>query len=129
MRLSFAVAAASSLVVASAALAGDAKPLSGPQLQKFVAGKTVVLHTSIGGVPITYSGNGTMSGAAKSMAMYAGRERDKGRWRVLGDQICQKWDVWLEGKSYCFTFRLDGRTVHWRGLDGRSGTATIASTN
>ena len=120
------VAAAASVSVAGAAGA-ERGVLSGDGLRAMVAGKTVVLNTPVGGIPISYGANGTMTGRARNMALYTGQERDKGNWWVKSDQICQQWDKWLDGRAWCFTFRLDGRTVHWRRNDGTTGTATIAS--
>lgn len=101
--------------------------LTGEGLRKALAGKTVVLHTSVGSIPINYQLNGTMTGQARSMPIYVGPDRDAGTWWVRADQVCQKWNTWLSGKAHCFTVRLDGRVVHWRSNDGRTGTATIAS--
>ena len=101
--------------------------LNGDALRQALAGKTVLLHTPVGSIPISYQTNGTMSGRARSMQMYVGSEQDSGTWWIKADQVCQKWTKWLEGKSHCFTLRLDGRVVHWRSTDGRTGTATIAS--
>ena len=121
------VAAIAAGLVAIGAARAEVQHLSGDALKQVVTGKTIVLNTPVGGIPIVYRDNGTMTGRAKDMQMYTGQERDRGTWWVKSDQICQKWDTWLEGRSYCFTFRLDGRTVHWRRNDGRTGTATLAS--
>lgn len=101
--------------------------LSGSALRGFVAGKTVVLSTSLGSIPISYRDNGTMQGRAGSLALYTGRTQDHGTWWVVADQICQRWGTWLDGQAHCITFRLNGRVVHWRSNNGYEGTATIAS--
>lgn len=124
MRLAAGTFAFSSLVGAS--LADDGKSLSGDALRHALTGKTVVLHTPVGGIPIDYRDNGTMVGRAKDMSMLVGSERDTGRWWVKSDQVCQKWDVWLDGRAYCFTLRFEGRTVHWRRNDGQVGTAKLS---
>jgi hypothetical protein len=67
-----------------------------------------------------------MSGHSRQLASYTGSERDSGTWWVSRDRLCQRWDKWLDGKSYCFTLRRDGRTVHWTRNDGTTGVATIA---
>jgi hypothetical protein len=95
-------------------------------LRKAVAGKTVHLATPVGGLPINYRSDGTMSGIAGSLATYTGSERDRGRWWVVADKLCQRWNTWLGGKSYCFRLRQQGETVHWMRNDGVSGVATIA---
>jgi hypothetical protein len=95
-------------------------------LRKTVAGKTVHLATPLGGLPISFRADGTMSGKAGSLAAYTGSERDRGRWWVVADKLCQRWNSWLGGKAYCFTLRRQGGgTVHWVRSDGLSGTATI----
>lgn len=98
-------------------------------LHGFVAGKTFILATGMGALPISYRGNGTMHGRAGSqpLAAYTGQSQDQGVWWVAGGQVCQRWAKWLEGRSHCFTFRVDGRVVHWRSSDGHEGTAVIAS--
>ena len=95
-------------------------------LRKAVAGKTVHLATPLGGLPINYRTDGTMSGSAGTLASYIGSERDRGRWWVVADKLCQRWNTWLSGKSYCFRLRQQGATVHWTRNDGVSGVATIA---
>lgn len=110
-----------------AALAETKPPLAGDNLRQMVAGKTVVLNTPMGGIPISFRDNGTMTGTANGMTSYALRPNDSGRWWVKSDQLCQKWETWLQGRAHCITVRMDGRVVHWRSTDGRSGTATIAS--
>lgn len=103
--------------------------LPGRDLHGFVAGKTVVLKTSMGPLPITYRDNGTMQGRANSqpLAVYAGQAQDHGIWWISAGQVCQRWSKWLEGRAHCITFQLDGRVVHWRSNDGHEGTAIIAS--
>lgn len=113
--------------VGLAAPAAAQVPLSGATLQRLVAGKTVVLDTPAGSLPISYRASGTMSARSKGMAILAGRESDTGRWWVAGNLVCQQWSTWLSGAKYCFKVRLDGRTVHWHGHDGKSGTAVIVS--
>ena len=96
-------------------------------LRRAVAGRTVHLATPLGSLPIKYRLDGTMSGSAGSLASYTGSERDRGRWWVVADKLCQRWNMWLDAKSYCFRLRQqDGSTVHWTRNDGVSGVATIA---
>lgn len=120
-----AVAVVASLLLSGAALAEG--PLNGDAMRRVLSGKTVMLNTPVGTIPITYRENGTMSGRAKDMQLYVGSERDTGTWWVSANQVCQKWDTWLNGRAHCFTLRIEGQKVHWRSTDGRTGTATIAS--
>jgi hypothetical protein len=128
MRLFIAALLTGAVVAVGPALAEPGKSAAG-DLHRFVAGKTVVLKTSMGPMPISYSGNGTMQGRAdsRSLAAYAGQAQDHGTWWVEGDHVCQRWSKWLDGRSLCFSFTTDGRIVHWRSTDGQQGTAVIAA--
>jgi hypothetical protein len=114
------------LVAGSVAWAGDPE-LEGETLRKAIVGKTVSLNTPMGGLPISYRADGTMQGRAGPLADYAGAARDSGRWWIVADQLCQRWNTWLGGTSYCFKLRQQGASVHWTRSDGLSGLATIAS--
>jgi hypothetical protein len=100
--------------------------MDGGNLRKAVVGKTVHLATPMGGLPISYRADGTMSGSAGTLAAYTGLLSDRGRWWVVADKLCQRWNSWLGGRSHCFTLRHEGGTVHWTRDDGLSGVATIA---
>ncbi|MFD0987389.1 hypothetical protein [Methyloligella solikamskensis] len=112
----------------AAAVAGGAS-LSGDELRSAVSGKTVYLRISGFELPIQYSANGSMRGRMGSVAAsFAGGESptDAGTWWVKGDQLCQKWNSWMEGQSYCYRLSKSGSTVNWVRNDGRSGTARIS---
>ena len=113
------------LVLLAGAGVAEPMPLSGEALRTVLTGKTVVLNTPVVGIPIDYRDNGTMVGRAKDLSMYVGAERDTGRWWIKSDQVCQKWDIWLGARAYCFTLRVVGRTVHWKRNDGEVGTALL----
>lgn len=126
MRL-FPVIFAATQLVTTAAIAEPAA-LSGDTLKKAVSGKTVNLNVSGVNLPIRYSANGTMSGKVNGfVAAVAGEDRpsDSGKWWVKGDQLCQRWNSWLEKKPYCYKLTMNGGSVLWKRNDGRSGTATI----
>lgn len=123
-----AILAAMLVAAVSAGPAGAAEQLRGEALRKAVIGKTVYLRTQGVEVPITYSGGGTMSGRLKAfVAALAGgeRTRDSGKWWISNHQLCQRWNSWLDGKSYCYKLTPVGNQVHWVRNDGRSGTARI----
>jgi hypothetical protein len=113
-------------MVAASAVSAEQSALSGDALKAAVSGRTVRLETPFGGLPISYRPDGSMTGAAGSLASYTGSSADQGTWWVAKDKLCQRWDKWLDGKSYCFTLRRDGSVVHWTRNDGQSGVATIA---
>lgn len=120
-----AVAIGALTMSAAVASASDAGSDTGA-LHKVIAGKIVHLSTPLGALPISYRGDGTMWGRAGNLAMYTGSDRDRGRWWIVADKLCQRWNRWLGGKSYCFTLRQEGPVVHWTRSDGLQGTATIA---
>ena len=101
--------------------------LSGDALRDTVAGRTMVVDTPVGGLPIRYQVNGTMTGQSKAIAQFTGTARDSGTWWVSSNKLCQRWDNWLDGKQHCMTIRKDGHTsLQWESNDGRSGTATVS---
>lgn len=102
--------------------------LAGDALRQAISGKTVFLNISGFELPIRYATNGRMSGKMSTVAASFSRgdgAQDRGKWWVAGDQLCQQWSSWMEGKSYCYRLTRDGSTVHWARNDGRSGTARI----
>ena len=119
------VIAAAIMLLGNGALASDPQ-LEGESLRKAISGKTVSLETPMGGLPISYRSDGTMQGRAGALATYTGAARDSGRWWIVADQLCQRWNNWLGGSSYCFRLRQQGVSVHWTRSDGVSGMATIA---
>jgi hypothetical protein len=128
MRHAKGLAVAMMMAMAGAAIAqeaGDAH-LDNTALRKTIEGKTVQLATPLGGLPINYRPDGTMFGKAGILASYTGSDHDRGRWWVVANKLCQRWNTWLGGKSYCFRLRQNGETVHWTRSDGLSGVATIA---
>jgi hypothetical protein len=127
MRCATVFTAAIMVVAAGTAIASESGEgqMDSSALRKAVAGNTVHLATPMGGLPINYRTNGTMSGSAGTLASYVGSARDRGRWWIVADKLCQRWNTWLSGKSYCFRLRQEGATIHWTRNDGLSGVATI----
>jgi hypothetical protein len=114
------------LAVAPFTLA-HAEELTGDNLQKAVAGKTVYIYTPLGEVPIRYAKNGHLSGRTE-LALLDGESTtaDHGRWWVTEKKLCIQWQSWMEGRAHCFTMhRLSPTVVHWRRDDGKSGTARL----
>ena len=128
MRHGTGLAAAIIIITTGALVAQESSgQMDSEALRRAVAGRTVHLSTPLGSLPINYRLDGTMSGRAGILASYTGSERDRGRWWVVADKLCQRWNRWLDAKSYCFKLRQqDGRTVQWTRNDGVSGVATIA---
>ena len=106
----------------------DATFLTGNALRNAVSGKTVYLKISGFELLIRYSATGTMVGrmgaVAASLAGGVGAS-DRGNWWISGDQMCQRWTSWMDGKSYCYKLTLKGRSIRWVRNDGRSGSGRI----
>lgn len=114
------------VAVGAGAAFAEAPMLTGDVLRTAVSGKTVYISTPVGSVPIVYRPNGTMQGRSRILAGYSGPETDRGTWWIAKDRLCQRWDVWLDGRQHCYRMQREGNTVHWSRDDGRTGTATIA---
>jgi hypothetical protein len=111
--------------VATAANSGD---LNGPAVRKALTGKTVYLSARGIVLPVAYRSNGVMSGRLQaSVASFAGSAptKDSGRWWISRDQLCQRWNRWQGGKSYCYKLSRQGQSLAWVRNDGRRGTARI----
>lgn len=123
----FFIAAILAGVAATSVHAATQETLSGAELRKAVAGKTVYLSSSGIVLPISYRSNGTMRGQLQAFtaALVGGKPVDNGRWWIANDQLCQKWKRWLDGKSYCYKLTRNGENVVWVRNDGRSGRARI----
>ena len=121
--------AALGLVAGTGAALAQSTGMSGDALRQTISGRTIVLSTPVGGLPITYQPDGTLSGQANGLQVLAGAgpKQDTGRWWINANQVCQQWKVWLDSRKYCYEMRIDGQKVHWRRNDGRSGVAAIAS--
>jgi len=129
MKIGAFVVAAGLVLPAAASLAGQAN-LAGDELRKAISGKTVYLSISGFELPIRYAANGRMSGKMSAVAASFARgdgAQDRGKWWVEGDQLCQQWSSWMDGKSYCYRLTRDGARVSWVRNDGRSGTARIGN--
>jgi hypothetical protein len=127
MKLSVLLIAAG-LALPTAAAVAESNSLAGDELKKAISGKTVFLKISGFELPIKYAVNGRMSGKMGTVAASLSRgdgSSDSGKWWVDGDQLCQQWRVWMDGKSYCYKLTRSGASVRWVRNDGRSGTARI----
>ena len=125
MKIGAFVVAVGLALPATASLA-EPTTLAGDELRQAISGKTVFLNISGFELPIRYAANGRMSGKMSTVAASFSRgdpAQDRGKWWVSGDQLCQQWTSWMDGKSYCYRLTREGSTVHWARNDGRSGTA------
>ena len=119
---------AASLALPATAALGEPATLAGDELRQAISGKTVYLNISDFELPIRYAANGRMSGKMSTVAASFSRgdgAQDRGKWWVSGDQLCQQWTAWMDGKAYCYKLTRNGSSVQWVRNDGRSGTARI----
>lgn len=119
---------AAALLAAALQLSDQAQAMSGEDLRRAVAGRTVVLKTVAGDVRLTYRRNGTVVGRASavfSIVAGDGRSADRGLWYVRGRSLCQRWSHWMGGRRHCYRMRRDGKIIRWHRDDGRSGVAWI----
>jgi SH3 domain-containing protein len=104
----------------------QASNLSGQQINDLVAGATVEIETPLGvKLPVRYARDGKLFGEAGGLAWFLGTPTDKGRWWVAADQLCHKWNRWLDSEPQCMQLSKEGRLIQWRSQDGYTGTATI----
>jgi hypothetical protein len=126
----FAAAALGAVLLVAAALPASAsgRPLAGSELKSFIAGKRIYLATPFGGeIPLTYRKSGVVdgSGEAAGLGKYM-TPKDKGRWWVSGNKVCQKWQEWYDGKTFCFTVaKLSENRIRWVRDDGLKGVARV----
>jgi len=120
------------LLLAAAALMpaqAKANTLDGDDVRKAISGHTLVLSAMGVQLPITYRASGAMTGSMASyVASLAGESkvRDSGKWWIKGGKLCQRWNNWLDGKTYCFTLSSQGSMIHWSASNGTAGTARIS---
>lgn len=120
--------AAAALATAGAALANT--PVEGDAIKQLVSGKRIYLAAPIGGeFPLYYRADGQVDGSGEAIGL--GRflkPKDKGRWWVRGNNLCQKWETWYDGKTICFTLTdLGGSKVKWVQDNGDTGVARIGN--
>ncbi|MBX9908673.1 MAG: hypothetical protein K2Z25_08160 [Beijerinckiaceae bacterium] len=120
--------AAAALATAGAAFANT--PVEGDAIKQLVSGKRIYLAAPIGGeFPLFYRPDGQVDGSGEAIGL--GRflkPKDKGRWWVRGNNLCQKWETWYDGKTICFTLTdLGGSKVKWVQDNGDTGVARIGN--
>lgn len=120
------LALAAALPSAPALASGEA--LSGEALKSFIAGKRIYLAVPLGGeIPLNYRKSGRVDGSGEAAGL--GRymtPKDSGRWWVSGNRVCQKWQEWYDGRTFCFTVtKLSENRIRWLRDDGKSGVARV----
>jgi hypothetical protein len=118
----------------AASLPASANPsrgelLSGAEIRELVLRNRVFLATPLGGeFPINYRASGQVDGSGEAIGL--GRfvqPKDKGRWWISGNSLCQQWESWYDGKRICFTIeRVGAKAIIWRQDNGDVGRARLA---
>jgi hypothetical protein len=79
--------------------------LVGDQIRKDIAGRTLSdVNEFQQHFSTTYSTDGTMAGVSSASVP----SQDHGQWWVQGNQLCQKWTVWRNGATRCFSVEKVG---------------------
>ena len=109
-------------------ITANATALDNQEIKTLVNGKVVFLKIPVGGeFPLRYNSDGTVigDGTAVGLAKFFS-PKDKGRWWVKNNQLCQKWQEWYKGKTACFVIsNLDGKKFHWKRNDGKRGKGRV----
>lgn len=108
---------------------GDA-PISGRDIKPLIEGRRIYLKVPAGGeFPLYYRPGGVVDGTGKAagLGIFA-RVSDEGKWWVSGDQLCQQWQTYENGKRFCFRlYQRDDGQLFWHRDDGLKGLARIGS--
>jgi hypothetical protein len=104
--------------------------MNGAEIREMVTRNRIYLATPLGGeFPLNYRPNGVVDGTgeAAGLGRFA-RPKDSGRWWIAGDQLCQKWQSWYDGKRMCFVIERSGANRFiWRQDNGDTGRGRFAA--
>lgn len=84
------------------AIQQGAKKLSGKQISELVTGSSVLMDGSSQSATVDFLQDGTLSG--KNTA----GEKDKGEWKVRGDDLCLFFKKWGQGDITCYQLVQNG---------------------
>lgn len=124
-----AIVAVSGAVTGGAALA-EAQALKEPEIREKIIGRTIYLAAPLGGeFPLNYNPTGTVSGDGDAVGLGKFiQPKDKGRWWIKSDRLCQQFTVWYKGQSMCFELSDAGPgKVKWVRDNGETGIARIGN--
>jgi len=125
MRIALATGVVLALCAASPA---QSEPLSASDIEREIIGKRIYLAAPFGGeFPLNYLANGEVNGDGQALGL--GRfmqPRDRGRWWIDADRLCQQFETWYDGEPMCFNLTWIGPDqVQWIRNNGETGTARI----
>jgi hypothetical protein len=107
-----------------------AKQLEADEIRERIAGKRIFLAVPLGGeFPLFYRKDGRVDGSGEALGLGRFfRPTDTGRWWIAGNRLCQRWQVWYDGKQMCFTLTdLGGDRLRWNQDNGDTGMARIGN--
>ncbi len=91
-------------------------------LVSLFSGKTLVVSSRYGDIPMRFFHDGTIAGSAQALGPLAAD--DHGRWWVSQQRICVQWQTWMNGQPHCFAIEMAGGSfVRWRADSGEEGVA------
>jgi hypothetical protein len=97
------------------------------EIKRTITTVRIILKVPGGEFPLVYQKNGTVTGDGTSVGLarfFAPKET--GKWWIDGNNLCQQWPSWYNGKQFCFTLQKTSPTsLIWNRDDGKSGTARI----
>ncbi len=110
--------------------AAQASTLKGDDIRSDIVGRTVFLAAPFGGeFPLNYRPNGVVDGDGEALGL--GRwiaPRDKGRWWVRENRLCQQFETWYNGAPMCFELTRTGpQRLRWVRDNGETGAARIGA--
>jgi len=110
--------------------AAQASTLKGDDIRSDIVGRTVFLAAPFGGeFPLNYRPNGVVDGDGEALGI--GRwiaPRDKGRWWVRENRLCQQFETWYNGTPMCFELTRTGpQRLRWVRDNGETGAARIGA--
>ena len=125
-------AMAATIALTTAAFAnestGGPRKLGGAEIRQKVTGNRIYLAAPLGGeFPLFYRADGRVDGSGEALGIGRWiRPTDTGRWWVNGDRLCQRWQVWYDGKTMCFTLTdLGSGKLRWVQDNGDTGVARL----
>lgn len=106
----------------------SAQTLSGAEIKSLISGRTVKLSTPFGvALPLFYAKDGVVSGDISGItaaSLFAPKE--KGKWWITGNSMCQQWPSWYDGRRFCFEITsINSEKIKWSRDDGATGTAVV----
>lgn len=104
------------------------EPMDAEDIRADIVGRRIYLAAPLGGeLPLFYRKDGYVDGSGEAVGLGKWvRPTDSGRWWIAGDQLCQQFTTWYDGKRMCFDLkRVAGDKVFWRRDNGQTGVARI----